>query len=96
MHIFLCAFNDIPDPRAGNARHDRGELLVIAFVSVLCGATSCAEMSAYGRVLADVTALAREGDVVAVDGKGVARRPRQGCEPADADDGVAPQPRGYA
>jgi hypothetical protein len=36
MHIFLSAFDDIPDPRAENARHDLGELLVIAFVSV-CG-----------------------------------------------------------
>ena len=109
MHIFLSAFDDVPDPRAGNARHDLGELLVIAFVSVLCGATSCAEMSAFGRakenifrdflklkhaipshdtfsvvfrmidpkaldaafgqVLADVSALLREGDVIAIDGK---------------------------
>lgn len=49
MHIFLSAFDDVPDPRAENARHDLGELLVIACVSVLCGATSCAEMSAVGR-----------------------------------------------
>jgi len=109
MQIFLTAFDDIPDPRANNARHDLGELLVIAFVSVLCGATSCAEMAAFGRakenvfrgflklkhavpshdtfsevfrmidpkaldaafgrVLADVAALLRDGDVIAVDGK---------------------------
>lgn len=109
MHLFLSAFEDIPDPRAENTRHDLGELLVIAFVSVLCGATSCAEMAAFGRskervfrdflklkhaipshdtfsavfrmidpkaldaafvrVLADVAALLREGDVVAIDGK---------------------------
>ena len=109
MHIFLSAFDDIADPRAENARHDLGELLVIAFVSVLCGATSCADMAAFGRakenifrdflklkhaipshdtfsvvfrmidpkaldaafgrVLADVTALLREGDLVAIDGK---------------------------
>jgi hypothetical protein len=37
MQIFLSAFDDVPDPRASNARHDLGELLVIAFVSVLCG-----------------------------------------------------------
>ena len=49
MHIFLSAFDDVPDPRAENARHDLGELLVIAFVSVLCGAASCAEMAAFGR-----------------------------------------------
>jgi hypothetical protein len=46
MQIFLSAFDDIPDPRAGNARHDLGEILVVAFVAVLCGATSCAEMAA--------------------------------------------------
>jgi hypothetical protein len=49
MHIFLAAFDHVPDPRAENARHDLGELLVIAFVSVLCGAASCAEMAAFGR-----------------------------------------------
>jgi predicted transposase YbfD/YdcC len=49
MHLFLSAFDAIPDPRAENTRHDLGELLVIAFVSVLCGATSCAEMAAFGR-----------------------------------------------
>ena len=109
MHLFLSAFEDVPDPRAENTRHDLGELLVIAFVSVLCGATSCAEMAAFGRakesvfrgflklkhavpshdtfsavfrmidpkaldaafgrVLADVAALLRDGDVIAVDGK---------------------------
>ena len=49
MHLFLSAFEEIPDHRAENARHDLGELLVIAFVSVLCGATSCADMAAFGR-----------------------------------------------
>lgn len=109
MHLFLSAFNDVPDPRADNARHDLSELLVIAFVAVLCGATTCAGMAvfgrakeslfrdflnlkhaipshdtfstvfraidpkaldaAFGKVLADVTALLGEGDVIAVDGK---------------------------
>jgi len=103
MQIFLSAFDGVPDPRASNARHDLGELLVIAFVSVLCGSTSCAEMAAFdrakerlfrdflklkhaipshdtfseifrvidpkaldaafGKVLADVAALLKEGDV---------------------------------
>lgn len=49
MHLFLTAFEDVPDPRAGNTRHDLGELLVVAFVSVLCGAISCAEMAVFGR-----------------------------------------------
>jgi hypothetical protein len=44
MHLFLTAFEDVPDPRAGNTRHVPGELLIIAFVSVLCGASSCAEI----------------------------------------------------
>ena len=49
MDIFLTAFDDIPDPRTDNARHDLGELLVIAFVAVLCGATGCAGMAMFGR-----------------------------------------------
>lgn len=49
MHLFLSAFKDVPDPRAENTRHDLGEHAVIAFISVLCGATSCAEMAAFGR-----------------------------------------------
>ena len=49
MNAFLTAFDHIPDPRAENARHELGELLVVAFVAVLCGATSCAEMSSFGR-----------------------------------------------
>ena len=54
MHLFLPAFEDVPDPRAANARHDLGELLVIAFVSVLYGATSCAKMAAFGRAKENV------------------------------------------
>lgn len=54
MQIFLDAFSDIPDPRASNARHDLGELLVIAFVSVLCGSSSCAEMAEFGRAKENV------------------------------------------
>jgi hypothetical protein len=109
MQIFLSAFEDVPDPRASNARHDLRELLVIAFVSVLCGSASCTEMAAFGRakerlfrdflklkhaipshdtfseivrvtepkaldaafgkVLADVAALLKDGDVIAIDGK---------------------------
>ncbi|TQM94094.1 ISAs1 family transposase [Roseinatronobacter monicus] len=54
MQIFLDAFGNIPDPRASNARHDLGELLVIAFVSVLCGSSSCAEMAEFGRAKENV------------------------------------------
>src|SRR6056297_318195 len=109
MQIFLSAVEVVPDPRASNVWHDLGELLVIAFVSVLCGSNSCAEMAAFGRakehlfkdflklkhaisshhpftdvfrmidpkaldaafgeVLADVAALLKDGDVIAIDGK---------------------------
>lgn len=109
METFLTAFENVPDPRASNTRHNLCELLVVGFVAVLCGATSCAEMSAFGRskehvfkdflnlkhsipshdtfstvfrmidpkaldaafgqVLAKITALLGEGDVIAIDGK---------------------------
>ena len=49
MDIFLAAFDDIPDPRADNARYDLCELLVVGFVAVLCGATSRAGMADFGR-----------------------------------------------
>ncbi|MGY9046144.1 hypothetical protein P775_00775 [Puniceibacterium antarcticum] len=61
MQIFLSAFDVVPDLRASNSRHDLGELLVIAFVSVLCGSNSCAEMAAFGcakeRLLRDLLKL---------------------------------------
>ena len=49
MQLFLSAFQSVPDPRAENTRHDLVEILVIAFVAVLCGATSCCEMAEFGR-----------------------------------------------
>jgi len=49
MNTFLAAFDNVPDPRADNARHGLCELLVVAFVAVFCGATSCAEMADFGR-----------------------------------------------
>lgn len=49
MQLFLSAFESVPDPRAENTRHDLVEILVIAFVAVLCGATSCCEMAEFGR-----------------------------------------------
>ena len=49
MQLFIRAFESVPDPRAENTRHDLVEILVIAFLAVLCGATACSEMSAFGR-----------------------------------------------
>jgi predicted transposase YbfD/YdcC len=49
MQLFLAAFESVPDPRADNTRHDLVEVLLIAFLAVLCGATSCCEMAQFGR-----------------------------------------------
>jgi predicted transposase YbfD/YdcC len=49
MLLFLTAFESVPDPRAENVRHDLFEILLIAFVAVLCGAQHCSEMAAFGR-----------------------------------------------
>jgi predicted transposase YbfD/YdcC len=48
MRAFGLFFASVPDPRAGNAQHDLSEVLFIAFVAVLCGAESCAEMAEFG------------------------------------------------
>ena len=45
----IAAFDSVPDPRAENVRHDLGEILIIAFIAVLCGAQGCAEMAQFGR-----------------------------------------------
>lgn len=42
-------FAAVPDPRAGNARHDLVDVLVIAFTAVLCGAETCCDMALFGR-----------------------------------------------
>jgi hypothetical protein len=49
MQLFLTAFESVPDPRAENTRHELSEVLIIAFLAVLCGAQHCSEMAAFGR-----------------------------------------------
>jgi hypothetical protein len=49
MQLFLTAFESVPDPRAENTRHDLVEILIIAFLAVLCGAQNCSEMAEFGR-----------------------------------------------
>ena len=49
MQLFLTAFESVADPRAENTRHDLAEILIIAFLAVLCGAQHCCEMAAFGR-----------------------------------------------
>ena len=49
MQLLLSAFQSVPDPRASNKQHKIVEILAIAFVAVLCGATGCCEMTEFGR-----------------------------------------------
>jgi predicted transposase YbfD/YdcC len=53
MQLFLTAFQSVPDPRAANVRHNLAELLIIAFLAVLCGATCCVGMQAFGEARLD-------------------------------------------
>jgi DDE_Tnp_1-associated len=48
MQRFASVFEELPDPRAGNARHDLVEILVIALAAVLCGGEGCADMAEFG------------------------------------------------
>jgi predicted transposase YbfD/YdcC len=48
MQRFTSVFEELPDPRACNARHDLVEILVIALAAVLCGAEGCADMADFG------------------------------------------------
>jgi predicted transposase YbfD/YdcC len=48
MQLFLTAFESVPDPRAENSRHNLVEVLLIAFLAVLCGARHCSEMAEFG------------------------------------------------
>jgi predicted transposase YbfD/YdcC len=52
MERFAECFADLPDPRAENALHDLRELLFIALMATLCGATSCTDMALFGRMKA--------------------------------------------
>src|ERR1700736_790306 len=48
MEKFRRSFWRLPDPRAGNARHDLLEVLFIALAAMLCGAESCSDMADFG------------------------------------------------
>jgi len=49
MDRFQECFGELEDPRAENAQHDLAELLFIALLASLCGATSCSDMAEFGR-----------------------------------------------
>ena len=47
MNDLLVIFENVPDPRDINARHDLGEMLFIALLAMMCGAESCVEMALF-------------------------------------------------
>lgn len=49
MEKFDAAFGDLPDPRAGNARHDLLEIVFVALTATLCGAQTCVDMALFAR-----------------------------------------------
>lgn len=48
MDSFYECFEEVPDPRADNCRHDLCEILFIALLASLCGARSCSDMEEFG------------------------------------------------
>src|ERR1700729_2972845 len=52
MQRFAECFSELPDPRADNALHDLTEILFIALMATLCGATSCTDMALFARMKA--------------------------------------------
>jgi predicted transposase YbfD/YdcC len=49
MECFAACFAEVPDPRTNNALHDLTEILFIALLATLCGATSCCDMALFAR-----------------------------------------------
>lgn len=48
MDRFHECFGDLADPRADNCQHDLVEILFVALLATLCGATSCSDMEEFG------------------------------------------------
>jgi len=51
---FADCFSELEDPRGANALHDLTEVLFIALLATLCGATSCCDMALFGRIKEDL------------------------------------------
>lgn len=49
MESFAECFSGLNDPRGPNALHDLTELLFIALLATLCGATSCCDIALFAR-----------------------------------------------
>lgn len=54
MERFAACFADMPDPRTNNWRHDLTEILFIALLATLCGATTCCDMALFARSKEDL------------------------------------------
>jgi predicted transposase YbfD/YdcC len=52
MKGFAECFSELPDPRADNALHDLTEILFIALLATLSGATACTDMALFARMKA--------------------------------------------
>jgi predicted transposase YbfD/YdcC len=52
MQRFAECFSELDDPRADNALHDLTEILFIALLATLCGATACTDMALFARLKA--------------------------------------------
>jgi predicted transposase YbfD/YdcC len=52
MNGFAECFAELPDPRANNSLHDLTEILFIALMATLCGATACTDMALFARMKA--------------------------------------------
>jgi hypothetical protein len=52
MQRFAECFSELPDPRADDALHGLTEILFIALMATLCGATSCTDMALFARMKA--------------------------------------------
>lgn len=49
MASSISIFDDIPDPRAANARHRLADILVLAVASALCGGETCVDFAQFAR-----------------------------------------------
>lgn len=54
MERFAECFSDLEDPRGANALHDLREVLFIALLATLCGATNCCDMALFARIKKDL------------------------------------------
>lgn len=54
MERFIECFEELEDPRTGNAkRHTLADILFLAICTFLCGGETCADMALFGRAKAD-------------------------------------------